>query len=490
MSKSLKINALLNGTKQILSVMFPLITFPYVSRVLRSEEWGRFSFSASLVAYFSLLASFGIYNYGVREGARLRDNKTALENLVTDLFFINFLSTIVSFSLLTCLVLFNNKINPYKSIIFVQSLSIFLTFIGLDYVNVVYEDYLYITLRYIVIQIISIFFIFVFVRNSSHILRYCIITVFASNGGNLLNIIYVRKYVKIKFVFRVDFKKYFIPLLILFVNSLAITIYVSSDITMLGLYKNDKDVGIYSFSSKVYNIIKYFINAVLMVTVPRLTYLLEKQGGEFYKEKIYSIFDVLSLFIFAVAMGIFVLSDSIVFIAGGNDYYASVSSLRILSFAIVFALFASINTNCILIVNRLEKYCLVGTLCSAGLNVILNCLLIPKMGDTGCAITTVVAEFVNLIIQIFFCKRKLKYIYRPSLKIVITDIYSCVCVIVGFLIINIFLNSDSIVGCILRILLVFFVSVFLYIIFLVITKNKYVFIFISEKYVNIEDKNY
>lgn len=437
MSKSFKINALLNSIKKCLSLLFPLVTYPYVLRVIGSTEFGKINFSNSIIGYVMLFASFGISSYAVREGARIRDNKERINEFISDLFTFNLISTILSLAVFFLLIFFNTKLFEYRDILLIQSLSIVLTALGVDWVNTIYEDYLYITIRYIVIQILAIALIFAFVKSETDTLIYCLILVFATYGGNLINLIYIKKYVHIRINFNIDFKKYFKPLFTLFVNSFATVIYVNSDITMLGFYTSDSIVGIYSLASKIYNIIKQFINAIMLVAIPRLAQYIEKDNTK-YILLLQKLFNAFVITLLPITIGVFMMSDSLIMIVGGKTYVNGSPMLKVLSVAILFALVSSLFTNCILILNRLEQKCLVGTVISATINVVLNMVLIPIMGGIGAAITTVIAEFVNMIIQAFYAKKYLKITFLLQRKCVVkTFIYSIIVIVICLLIKNI-----------------------------------------------------
>ena len=470
MKKSLTINAALNAIRQTLAIIFPLITFPYASRVLGNVEYGRYSFSASIISYFILIATFGINNYAVREGARIRDDKKKLENLVSDLFTISLFTTTLSMVMLILITFSSDTMVSYKYLIFIQSISIVLSAIGVDWVNTIYEDFLYITIRYIIIQILALIAIFAFVKVPNDIGKYCLILVLGSYGGNLVNICYIRKYVKLRINARLDFKKYIIPLFLLFVNSLATVIYVNSDITMLGFFANDKIVGIYAFSSKIYNV-KYLINAILIVTVPRLAYVIGK-SKEKYEKFLNIIFNVLLLLLAPCVVGMCVLSKPIIMLVGGSQYLAGDGSLKILSFSLIFALIASIFSNCILIINRLEKRCLVGTVASATINVILNFILIPKIGIAGAAITTVLAEFLNMFIQAAYSRRDLNINLTISKWTILTMTFEII-VVISFSVISkmIFVKFDTL-SSVFRIVFSILGSLISFLIFAVVFKGK------------------
>ena len=186
--KSLGVNALLNGIKQCCSIIFPLITFPYISRVLGSDGYGKYSFSYSVTNYFILLAALGVYTYAIREGAKIRDDQKAINQFCSQVFSINVCSAAISLLLLFAMVFFLPKFSGYKAYIFIQSTAIVMAVIGTDWVNGIFEDYFYITVRYIAVQCICLLAMFVFVRQPEDIIPYCIISVLATNGGNLINV--------------------------------------------------------------------------------------------------------------------------------------------------------------------------------------------------------------------------------------------------------------------------------------------------------------
>lgn len=208
MVKSIKVNALLNTIRQSLTILFPLITFPYVSRILGSYEFGRYTFSTSIVSYFQLFAAFGISTYAIREGAEIREDKEATTRLANELFTMGTITTVIAFAALALIVFFNKKVSSYSSLIFIHSLCMIMTMLGLDWVNNIYEDFLYITIRYIVVQLIALVCIFLFVHDSSDVNIYCLIIVCGSYGGNLVNLFYVRRYIGTPKLVKMPIKKY------------------------------------------------------------------------------------------------------------------------------------------------------------------------------------------------------------------------------------------------------------------------------------------
>ena len=181
--KSLGLNAFLNGLRSVLNIIFPVITFPYVSRVLGVGEIGKYNFSNSFVQYFILIAGLGIATYAVREGAKFRGDRQKLNYFASQVFSINILSTVVSYAILFLCLLFFNKLHAYLASILIFSIQIIFTTLGTEWIYTIFEEYTYITVRSIVFKIISIIALFIFVRHQGDYLNYAAITVFSAVGS-------------------------------------------------------------------------------------------------------------------------------------------------------------------------------------------------------------------------------------------------------------------------------------------------------------------
>ncbi|MDD3139561.1 MAG: flippase, partial [Lachnospiraceae bacterium] len=412
--KSLKLNAILNIIKQLCSVIFPLITIPYISRILQSENYGKYNFGNSIISYFSLIAALGVSAYAVREGARIRDNKDKFSLFSSEVFTINVLSTVFSYILLVGILLLPTELVEYRKLIAIQSIVIFLTTLGADWINTIFEDYAYITIRYIVVQIVSVICMFIFVKKSSDYLIYALITVGANAGANIWNFFHVRTYVKLRLTKNINLNKHIIPMLMLFCNTVAVTVYVNSDTTILGFLDNDRAVGIYSISAKIYTIIKQLLNALIIVALPKLSTYLGKKKNEQYNSLINKIFNSLISYLFPVILGMFMLSYEIVFIISGKEYVQGSSVLKILSIALLFAVLACFFTNCIMLPCKQEKNFLKATVVSAIVNIGLNFLAIPLFSFNGAAITTVISECIVMLMSIKYTYKEYAVILKEN----------------------------------------------------------------------------
>ena len=400
---SIKKNAILNVIKQIMKIAFPLITFPYVSRILLDENFGKYNFAQSIINYYILIAGLGVATYGIREGARLRNYSEKLNNFANQLFTINLLSTIVSYLLLLLLCLLWRKLDSYQNLIIILSGVMLFNTLGADWINSIYEDYGYMTKRYIVIKSIALVLIFVFIKEKEDYLKYGCIIAGTDMLANLINVFYVKKYVHLR-IAKPHISKHLAPLFILLANTIAITIYTNSDITMLGIFQNDSVVGVYGVASKMNQIVKNLINAIIVVIIPRLAALLGNNEIDKYNALLRKTIKAIITFMLPMIVGMIVLSKDIILLFGGKAYIEGFHSLRILSIALVPTIIASIFFDGILIVNRREKYCLLATIISAVLNIFLNLILIPVLSLNGAAITTVIAELCSCLMAMYFSR--------------------------------------------------------------------------------------
>ena len=400
-SKSLKINAALNGIRQGLNFMYPLITFPYISRVLSVESVGIYNFSNTYVNYFMLLAALGISTYAVREGAKYRENKIKINEFVNEVFTINIISTFLSYFLLIITLIIFNNLRIYILCILIFSIQIIFTTIGTEWVYTIYEDYAYITIRSIIFKLLSLVLLFLFVCKKNDYLSYASITVFATVGSNLLNFFHVKKYVAIKIVRKINLRRHLKPILVIFFSTMAVTLYVSSDVTILGIFKNNYAVGIYSIATKIYTIVIQLIAAIIIVTIPRLAMLFGLKRIEKYRKILGSLLNLMILLVVPAVFGLIMLSKEIVLIIGGAKYLKSSVPLGILAIAMFFSVMNTIVSNCVLIPAKRENKLFFVNLFVGILNVTVNLILIPYWSYIAAAFTTLLSEGISLLLNTF-----------------------------------------------------------------------------------------
>lgn len=466
---TIKKNAALNVIKQICTILFPFITFPYATRIIQTENYGMYTFSSSVVSYFTLIAGLGVANYAVREGARIRNNKTSFISFVDEVFSVNIISTTISYIALMLLILFWRKLDSYIAIILILSSSIAFTTLGTDWINIIYEDYEYITKRYIICHVIAIILLFLTVKDTDDTIFYAISTVVGVVSANIFNIIYIRKRYGLRPKIRLD-KKILIhitPILILFANSIASTIYLNSDVTILGIIKDNYAVAIYGVSSRIYMMVKGIANAAITVIIPRIASLIAKDDIDgirnIYKKTLGSVV----LFILPAMVGLIFLSTDIVRLVSGSEYIDAAKPLVILSCALPFANSACVFFNGILIPYRKEKLALRLTIVSALINIVLNFILIPSLSFNAAALTTLLAELFMFCGGLIATKRIIAIDVKKELmlSVVTCCIVALTCRVTSMLVVNF----------VIRIFVSMLFSVVFYTVFLCIIKNNIVY---------------
>ena len=404
MKKSLGLNAVMSGLKTLMNIIFPLITFPYSSNVLQVEALGKVNFANSVCGYFLLFAGLGVSSYAVREGSKYVNDREQLSKFSSEVYSINMISTAAAYIALALTMIFWTKLHAYTDLMLVMSLQIFFTTIGTEWIFTIFEEYTYIAIRSMLFQVISVAMLFAFVKSPADYCIYAGITVFAAVGANVLNYFRVRKYCTIRLTLNIDWKRHLKPILIIFASSLATTLYVSSDTTILGILCTDYNVGIYAVAGKIYGIVKNLLSAVLVVSIPRLSHYAGVGEHEKFNRLYNEIFNALIVVVAPAVVGLFLLSREVILFISGESYLGAVLPLQILCIALFVCLFGWLYNSCALLPCRKEKELFYVTLISGALNVILNLILIPLYRESAAAFTTFVAELCSLVLCVHYAR--------------------------------------------------------------------------------------
>lgn len=441
--KSLGFNAALNVIRRGLEILFPLITYPYALRVLGVETMGKVNYSASIISYFSLIAMLGVTNYAVREGAKIRQDRERFEKFTSQIFTTNMLFTVLSYILLVALLIFADNLRDYRLLLALQSLSIVLHSLSVEWINTVYEDFLLITLRSIATHIIALVFLIVFVKEPTDYYKYVLITVAINLITCLINRWHCRKYTKVHLTASPQIKKHIKPLLIFFASSLAITIYVNLDVTMLGWIKGDYSVGLYSAAAKVYTIIKNMLAGLYIVAVARMSQYAGSEDWLRYKKTSTQILSYLTVLLMPAGVGLTCVAPEVIKLIGGADFSKAAIDLKILGFALIFAIFGGFFTAGINISLGREKITLIATTISAALNFVLNLIFIPWFSHAGAAITTLISEVFVFAFCAFVLPQKSKYIeIKPLVKNIFHSVVGCLAIVVIAILFNYCVAND------------------------------------------------
>ena len=467
----LQVNMILNAIKGVMSVLFPLITFPYISRVLGVDNIGKYNFSYSIICYFILIADLGIQTYAIREGARFRNKKCEIDKFASQIFSINIISMLISYLLFfICLILFENLSN-YKILLLILSLQIIFKTITVDWLYNIFEDYTFITIRSIIFQIIAMILMFAFVKDENDVEIYAFTTVVASAGAGILNLLFSKKHCHLGLTLSLDLKKHFKPIIILFALTLTVTIYVSSDVTILGIVCGDTTVGIYSVSVKIYTVAKTLLTSILLVSVPHLAAALGENNNNKFNSTAKKIHSTLISLTFPMMTGICLLHDEIIEVVAGKEYIAASSSLILLSIAIIFGMLSYFWSQCILINFKKDFLVFRITLLSAIINILLNIILIPAWKENAAAITTIISEGVSFSLCYFYGE---KYVnMNEKYSILLKTIVGCLLMAI----LTYFLKS-ILVQSIVSTMIIILIDIFTYCVTQIVLKNEAILDFI------------
>ena len=282
--KSLKLNFIMNALLTMSSFIFPLITFPYVSRILLPVGTGKVSFTTSVVSYFALFARLGIPTYGIRACAKVRDDKEALSKTVQELFIINMVMSVMAYLALFVAIAFVPRLQQEKMLLMIVSLTILFNAIGMEWLYKALEQYSYITIRSIVFKFIALLAMFAFIHNQKDYVIYGGISILASSASNVFNFLHAHRYVSVRPVGGYDFKKHLRAVVIFFAMSCATTIYTNLDTVMIGFIATDTDVGYYNAAVKIKTILVSIVTSLGVVLLPRASYYVENgRMEEFYR---------------------------------------------------------------------------------------------------------------------------------------------------------------------------------------------------------------
>lgn len=371
-------NMILNVLKTLMSIVFPLITYPYATRILGVENFGKVNYGQSIISYIALVAALGIATYAIREGGVFRKKQAELEKFGSEVFSINLLTTAIAYIILIVLVLVSEKMNSILLLLAIQSLSIFFTTVAIDWMNVIFEDYVYITIRSLITQVVTLIALFIFVRSQQDYYQYAALQVGANAVIAILNWTHLNKKCKLRITTRLNLKQHSKPILVLFSNSVAVSIYLNLDNVMLGWMLGNYYVGLYSVSVKIYTILKQIVSAIYSVVITRMTEYITYDRIDDYKKLLTEVISNLFLIAIPMSIGLACVSKTVTFFIAGSDFVSGFISLQILAVTIPIAVFGGALAYCVNLPLKREQNNLIATSIGAVENIVLNIWLIPQ----------------------------------------------------------------------------------------------------------------
>ena len=463
--RSIKYNFIMNVILTISSLIFPLITFPYITRVLLPDGTGSIAFANSIVIYFSMFAMLGIPTYGIRACAKVRDNKDELSRVVQEIFIINIITTTIV-CLFFVFAVFNIPIlKQNKELMLISGLYLIFNLFSFEWFYKGLECYTYITKISLIFKLLGTILIFLFVHHKTDYLSYAFISVISNTGYGIFNFYHVKKYIFYKTEKYYDFNRHIIPIMTFFAMSVAVVIYTNLDVVMLGLIKNTQEVGYYDIAIKIKIILVNIVTALGAVVLPRVSYYIEKHKIEDFYSIITKSFELVSVVSIPLMIYFIIMADSSILVLAGDQYRESIKVMKVIMPTLVIIGFSNLLGIQILIPLEKEKIVVRSELIGAIVNVTLNIYFIPRLGAFGAAIGTLAAESAVLIIQYKYLQKMIRPVWK---NIEIKKIFVALSVSIPLLIcIKLFLNTSLLLELIIS-SVVFFTS---YIVILTVLKE-------------------
>lgn len=402
---SIKKNFIYNFAYQILIMILPLITTPYISRVIGPEGVGVQSYTYSISSYFVLFAALGIKNHGNRSIAMVRDNQEKLNRTFSSIYGIQVIMSLIMIILYFLYIIFIAKDN--KIIFIIQAIYIIAALLDINWFFFGMEQFKLTVLRNTIIKLISVISIFIFVKDFSDLYLYSLILALSNIISQIVLWSYLKRYVKFVRVRKEEILKNFKPMLILFIPVIAVSIYKIMDKIMVGSMSSMIEVGFYENSEKIINIPMGLTAALGTVMLPKMSNLYANGKDSEGSKYIGLSLEFVMFLSWGAVFGLLGVSPILIPIFLGDKFVQCIQVVSILAITIVFVSWANVIRTQYLIPKKRDKVYIVSTILGAIVNLLINLLLIKRYGAMGAAFGTIFAEGAVAIYQSFMIKKEL-----------------------------------------------------------------------------------
>lgn len=397
-------NFFFNLIQSVSSILFPLLTFPYATRVLGPEGIGLANFAENFCRYFMLFAALGIPIYGVREIAKTSNLLEQRSKVFSEIIVIHFIASCINVLVFLIIVFSFEKFQNNLEIYLLGAFYIFINTFSVEWFFNGLSDFKFVALRSVLIRFLFVIGLFLFVRSSSDVFWYFSLNVFVLFINNLISLYYCKN--KINFsIINLEILKHMKPLLYIFSSTLAISLYVLIDTLILGFLKEDKYVGYYALVSKLNKVPLTFIVALGTVLIPQLSQAAHDNDMVSFKKIIQKSTDFVIMLGVPITIGLFICSKQLIILFSGIEFLPALKSMQIMTSVTFLIGLSNIYGLQILIPLGEDKKLLISVLAGTFLSLTLNFILIPVWADQGAALTYLVSELTVTIFTGYFVSR-------------------------------------------------------------------------------------
>ena len=430
MAQSVKVNYILNLINTGTQMLFPLITFPYVCRVIEADGIGQINFFQSIISYISLFTCLGIPMYAIREIARDRSDVVKMNRTAMEILLLHSMLTLVGYAIVAILCLTVPQIQVNIPLFLILSLTIFFTAIGCEWFYQGIEDFKYITIRGLIIKTVSVVLLFIFVKSKTDLLYYGCYTVFGVLGGNIFNFFRLRKYIhRENIIFsELHIKRHVKPVLKVFSFSVVTSIYLQLNTVLLGFLKNALAVGYFAAATKVMQMLLTMSACLGSVMMPRASHLIAENKEDEFNRLIQKSYDFTLAIALPMTIGLIFCAPSLITALCGVKFEHSILPSQII--APIILMVAISNVFGIQVLFPKGKINIVTLSCGIGAvaDLILNLCLIPFFSYIGTSIAYLGAEVATTVSMYFIGRKYIPIIYFKKSHLT----YALGCIVMAF----------------------------------------------------------
>lgn len=403
MANSIRKNYLYNLSYQLIAVFVPLITTPYVSRVLGAENIGIYSYTNSLTSFFLLFASLGVIGYGTREVARERESKHERSKLFWELIVFKLIAVIVSY--LAFFLFFEIKEKSNSVVYFVLSINFLTSLFDLSWFFSGMEMFKQLSLRNSAIKLLGAVSVFVFVKNKNDLLLYILCMVVPGVIGNIVLWKRAIRFVEFIPIRELDILRHLHSILVFFVPAISAQIYHTADKLMLQwILHDDFQNGYYDQANKIITVLLTTVTSYNTVMNSRMSNLFKKDGFYALETQIRKSIVFIEMIGFPMVFGLIAIAPRFVPVFFGDTYGEVIILLRIFSPMILITGLSNMIGNQFLIPAGFQRSCNKAVVYGAIINICLNALLIPAFNSVGACMATVSSEIGIFVFMCIFQK--------------------------------------------------------------------------------------
>lgn len=428
---SLRKNFFYNAILTLSGYIFPLMVYPYVSRILGVENMGACNFVDSIVEYFTILSMMGMNTVGIREIAKCKGNRAELDKTFSELFSLNTITTLLAVSVLTVAVFTVPKFQAYRELMYIGIGKLFFNYMLINWFFQGLEDFKYITARYIVVKMMFVASVFLLVHTKEDVVIYYLLVALTWAVNGVINFFYARRFITFRFTIRIR-KTIVYSFFIMGIYWLMNSMYTTFNVAFLGFATNDVEVGLFTTANKLVVIIMALFTALTQVLIPKMSKQISEGSIDVARQLINTSENLLGLFSIPMIIFVFVMSPELIYVMSGSGYEGAIIPLRIMSVLFILMGYNQILVLQILLPMGKDKDILRNSAITACVGVVLVTVLVSYFGRFGASFEAVLGE-LTLFLLSQICVNKHFGISPPLRNFAKVAFFSLPIILFGFL---------------------------------------------------------